>query len=60
VSGTLGNCDLDLDLDLVIDCLTLQGLTTGVATLELQTKQMVGERQGAWEAHYANSEIMLR
>ena len=31
-----------------------------MATLELQTKQAVGERQGAWEAHYANSEIMLR
>ena len=26
----------------------------------LQVKQQIEERQGAWDSHYANSEIMLR
>ena len=28
--------------------------------LEQQTKQFIGERQGAWELHYSNQEIGLR
>lgn len=28
--------------------------------VELQTKQFIGERQGAWELHYSNQEIQLR
>ena len=28
--------------------------------VEVQGKQMVEERQGAWELHYSNAEIMLR
>ena len=28
--------------------------------VEIQTKQFIGERQGAWELHYSNQEIQLR
>ena len=28
--------------------------------VEAQTKQFIGERQGAWELHYSNQEIQLR
>merc|ERR1712209_82753 len=28
--------------------------------VEAQTKQFIGERQGAWELHYNNQEIQLR
>ena len=28
--------------------------------VEVQTKQFIGERQGAWELHYSNQEIQLR
>ena len=28
--------------------------------VESQTKQFIGERQGAWELHYNNQEIQLR
>merc|ERR1712013_513032 len=28
--------------------------------VEVQTKQFIGERQGAWELHYCNQEIQLR
>eukprot|EP00092_Neocalanus_flemingeri_P004593 GFUD01004944.1.p1 GENE.GFUD01004944.1~~GFUD01004944.1.p1 ORF type:complete len:756 (+),score=168.58 GFUD01004944.1:860-3127(+) len=31
-----------------------------VDQVELQTKQFIGERQGAWELHYSNQEIQLR
>lgn len=38
----------------------IKTLGTELRKVELQGKQMVGERQGAWELHYSNSELMLR
>ena len=35
-------------------------VTNKLDLVEAQTKQFIGERQGAWELHYNNQEIQLR
>ena len=53
-----------LDPDMVMQVKSSQANNKAVESkldvLEQQTKQFIGERQGAWELHYSNQEIGLR
>ena len=53
-----------LDPDMIVQVKSSQANNKAVESkldvLEQQTKQFIGERQGAWELHYSNQEIGLR
>ena len=53
-----------LDPDMIMQVKSSQANNKAVESkldvLEQQTKQFIGERQGAWELHYSNQEIGLR
>ena len=53
-----------LDPDMMMQVKSSQANNKAVESkldvLEQQTKQFIGERQGAWELHYSNQEIGLR
>ena len=53
-----------LDYDMIVQVKSSQANNKAVESkldvLEQQTKQFIGERQGAWELHYSNQEIGLR
>ena len=43
-----------------VDFAVFQTVGVEADKVEVQGKQMVEERQGAWELHYSNAEIMFR
>ena len=43
-----------------VDFVVFQTVGVEADKVEVQGKQMVEERQGAWELHYSNAEIMFR
>ena len=53
-----------LEPDMIVQVKSSQANNKAVESkldvLEQQTKQFIGERQGAWELHYSNQEIGLR